>query len=151
MEKELALVRCRFIPQDLEQGNFYYSEEFSSSTHLCACGCGQKVSFPIKKGEWRLREYKGKFWVWPSVGSRSLPCRSHYVISGNRLKWCPPMSDHEADFSFRRDRAHRARLYEPEVKSAPAVRVTTKEPIGSVVTQPKQRTGVLAWLRNVFS
>ena len=31
----------------------------------------------------------------PSVGSRTLPCRSHYFIRRDRVRWLPPFTDDE--------------------------------------------------------
>ena len=44
------------MPQDLRPGVLYVSEEFGAAAHLCACGCGEKVSTPLGPTEWSLEE-----------------------------------------------------------------------------------------------
>ena len=37
-----------FIPDELEQGKIYISIRFATASHLCLCGCGNKVVTPIR-------------------------------------------------------------------------------------------------------
>src|SRR6266481_1867998 len=37
-----------FIPDDLRQGTIYVSIRFATATHLCCCGCGEKVVTPLR-------------------------------------------------------------------------------------------------------
>ncbi|MGA7225580.1 MAG: DUF6527 family protein [Candidatus Acidiferrales bacterium] len=43
-----------FIPEDLEQGTIYISIRFVTASHLCLCGCGNKVLTPIRPTGWKL-------------------------------------------------------------------------------------------------
>ena len=43
-----------FIPEDLEQGTLYISIRFKTATHLCCCGCGNKVVTPIRPTDWKI-------------------------------------------------------------------------------------------------
>ena len=37
-----------FIPDELEHGIIYISIRFATASHLCCCGCGNKVVTPIR-------------------------------------------------------------------------------------------------------
>ena len=85
---KIELVRVRFIPRKLEPGLLYVSEEFGAAVHLCACGCGTKVSTPLGPTEWRLEETESGPSLKPSVGNWQLPCQSHYWIRSGNIVWC---------------------------------------------------------------
>ena len=85
---KIELVRVHYIPKTLEPGLLYVSEEFGAAVHLCACGCGAKVSTPLGLTEWELEETATGPSLWPSVGNWQLPCKSHYVISSGIIIWC---------------------------------------------------------------
>lgn len=76
-----------FIPDVLEEGLIYISIPYGAVIHLCCCGCGEKVATPLSPTQWCLA-YDGKrISLWPSIGSFSLPCSSHYVIERNEVRW----------------------------------------------------------------
>jgi hypothetical protein len=83
----IELARVEYIPKDLEPSILYVAEEFGAAVHLCACGCGEKVSTPLRPTEWTLTESGGAPTLTPSVGNWQLPCRSHYWIRGGRVIW----------------------------------------------------------------
>jgi hypothetical protein len=85
---------CKFIPDNLEYGNVYISEEYNTSTHLCACGCGILTVLPIGDPN------KGVYWIMtkretnvvsfhPSVGNHhsTCPTKAHYFIVNNKIIW----------------------------------------------------------------
>lgn len=78
----LELVQVEYVPEQLEQGKFYYTKEYKSSNHLCVCGCGQEVPIPIKQGEWNITIDNGKFSITPSLQLR-MGCQSHYIITNS--------------------------------------------------------------------
>lgn len=81
-----------FIPEDLERGTLYVSIRFATATHLCCCGCGNRVVTPIRPTDWKLI-FDGKtISLDPSVGNWSFPCQSHYWIRNNRVDWAPQWS-----------------------------------------------------------
>ena len=93
-----------FIPQTLEPGVVYISIPYTTITHLCCCGCGNKVVNPISPAQWRV-EYDGEtVSVSPSVGSWDLPCRSHYWIWRNQIRWARPWTDEEISLGRHRDK-----------------------------------------------
>lgn len=87
------LERVHYIPNELADGRLYFSREYSIAVHRCACGCGNAVFTPVKKGEWALFENDGLPTLSPSIGSWNLPCRSHYFIRRGRVEWAADWSD----------------------------------------------------------
>ncbi len=98
-----------FIPDDLEQGTIYVSIRFATASHLCVCGCGNKVVTPIRPTDWTLI-FDGKtVSLEPSIGNWSFPCQSHYYIRKNRIKWAPKWS---------REQIERGRRYDHHAKDS---------------------------------
>ncbi len=84
---KIKLLRVHYIPKFLEPGVLYVSEEFGAALHLCACGCGLKVSTPIGPTDWAIEETPAGPTLEPSVGNWQLPCKSHYFIREGRILW----------------------------------------------------------------
>jgi len=81
------LERIRFMPKALAPGVLYVSDEFSTSAHLCACGCGEKVRTPLGPTEWSVEEGPHGPCLRPSVGNWQKSCRSHYWIWDGAVIW----------------------------------------------------------------
>lgn len=107
----LKFVACERFPDELKLGEFYYSEDFRSSVHLCACGCGSRVVLPIKPAGWQLAGNMSSFTITPSVGNREFACRSHYLIEGGSVIWLSAMSDRDVLASRSRDERHIERMH----------------------------------------
>ncbi len=73
------------IPQKLEPGVLYVSIEYGTVIHSCCCGCGTEVVTPLGPKDWKLTYDGESISLWPSVGNWDYPCRSHYIIRGNRV------------------------------------------------------------------
>ncbi|HWJ63699.1 hypothetical protein KSP35_19555 [Aquihabitans sp. G128] len=86
-------------PPELTEGILYISIPFRTSMHLCACGCGTKVVMPIRPGAWHITYDGETVSVSPSIGNQELPCRSHYWIDHNKIRWM-------RDFTGRPDTRH---------------------------------------------
>jgi hypothetical protein len=98
-----------FIPDELEQGTIYVSIRFATVSHLCLCGCGNKVVTPIRPTDWILI-FDGKtISLDPSIGNWSFSCQSHYWIRNNRVKWAPKWS---------REQIERGRLHDGYAKQS---------------------------------
>lgn len=80
-------------PRDLFPGVLYVSLEYCSMLHLCACGCGRKVVTPISPKDWSMTFNGASVTVHPSIGSWSLPCRSHYLIKRGKVVWAGDWTD----------------------------------------------------------
>jgi hypothetical protein len=81
-----------FIPDRLEPAVLYVSRRYATATHLCCCGCGLEVVTPLNPAKWRLSERHGSVSLHPSVGNWSFPCKSHYWIEENSVRWAGAMS-----------------------------------------------------------
>lgn len=108
--KKIRLERLLYVPKTLEPGILYVSEEFGAAVHLCACGCGAKVSTPLGPTEWALEESVNGPSLSPSVGSWQLPCRSHYWIREGEIVWSVQWTPDQID-AGRRAEEKRRRMY----------------------------------------
>lgn len=84
-----------FIPDQLDDGVLYISERFRTCSHKCCCGCGDEVVLPLSPAEWQLTRDGDFVSLWPSVGNWDYPCRSHYVIRRNQVRWAASMTAHQ--------------------------------------------------------
>lgn len=87
---EFETVFTNGITEHLEQGKLYVNEKLKIARHLCPCGCGGLVQTPINNGSdysWQYTNHNGKITLRPSIGNFSLPCKSHYFITENRVEW----------------------------------------------------------------
>jgi len=91
------------IPGDIEAGTLYVSMTYATTVHLCACGCGNKVVLPLSPAEWRLTFDGESVSISPSVGNWEYPCRSHYVIRKNRVRWASAWTDEQVRAGRERD------------------------------------------------
>jgi hypothetical protein len=92
-----------YIPDELEQGTLYISIRFATASHLCCCGCANKVVTPIRPTDWKLI-FDGKtVSLHPSIGNWSFPCQSHYWIRNNRIEWAPKWSRQQIEHGRFRD------------------------------------------------
>ena len=96
------------IPSVPEHGKLYLSCRYRAAVHLCACGCGAKVSTPLHPTGWRLLYDGETVSLSPSVGNWSEACQSHYVIKCNRILW----ADQLPKDKIQRIREHRFRELE---------------------------------------
>jgi hypothetical protein len=76
-----------FIPEQLEERTLYVAAKYRTVVHLCCCGCGHKVVTPLSPVSWKLTFDGVHISLHPSVGNWNLPCKSHYWIERNRVKW----------------------------------------------------------------
>ena len=98
------------MPEVLEAGVLYVSEEFEVAGHLCACGCGNKVMTPLGPTDWAFEEVNGGPSLRPSIGSWQLPCQSHYWIASGAVKWAEKWTPEQIERG-RRGEEERLREY----------------------------------------
>jgi CDGSH-type Zn-finger protein len=84
----LTPVYVKYMPEILEDGKLYISDEFKTSIHKCCCGCGISTVMPWCDGGWTLTDVDGYVTFHPSVGNMQFPCKSHYWIVDNSVQWC---------------------------------------------------------------
>ena len=111
MRATLDHVFVEAIPETLQPGTLYLTINYATMAHLCACGCGAEVFTPLSPTDWRF-DYDGEtVSVWPSIGSWSLPCRSHYIIDRGRVRVAGAWSEERIDAGRARDRDRKAERY----------------------------------------
>lgn len=93
-----------FVPEQLKERTLYVSIPYKTVAHLCCCGCGREVVTPLSPTDWKLTFDGVSISLHPSIGSWSLPCKSHYWIDRNRAKWAPQWSQAQIEAG----RAHEA-------------------------------------------
>jgi len=108
---KIKLVRVHYIPKTLEPGILYVSEEFGAAVHLCACGCGSKVSTPLGPAEWALEDTGCGPSLRPSIGSWQLPCKSHYFINGGLILWAGQWSEEQITLGRQAEEKRRCIYY----------------------------------------
>lgn len=100
---EITPKQVEFIPKNLEDGVLYISERFKTASHLCCCGCGQKVVTPLNPAKWHLTVHGSAVSLCPSIGLGTLPCRSHYWIRQSKIDWYPNMTAEQTARAQRAD------------------------------------------------
>jgi hypothetical protein len=117
-----------FIPEELQDGTLYVSMRFATVAHLCACGCGTKAVTPLKPTDWKLT-FDGKtITLDPSIGNWSFPCRSHYWIRNNRVRWAEDWSQSRIDANRAHDRWAKEKYFGVDEAAAPAQQPLQQKP-----------------------
>jgi Family of unknown function (DUF6527) len=96
-----------FIPKVRQEGVLYVSIPYATAVHNCFCGCGLKVVTPISPVGWKLTFDGQTVSLFPSIGSWSFPCRSHYFIRGDKAVLAGDMCAEEIEWNRTRDRQAR--------------------------------------------
>lgn len=97
------------VPEKLEPGILYISEENDVVMHLCCCGCGQEVVTPLSPAEWSISRSGRTVSLRPSIGNWDYACHSHYWITNNQVEWDEPMSKKQIAIVKERDRIDKQR------------------------------------------
>lgn len=128
----------RAIPEMLEQDTLYISIDYLTTSHLCACGCGSEVVLPLHPTKWQLTFNGATVSMAPSIGSRTLPCRSHYWIDKGRIHWANKMSDGDFDRALKRDQLADRRWHEGELTpiTAPLAEEASSQSISEPSSPP---------------
>ncbi len=100
-----------FAPEKLEDATLYVSVEYRTVIHKCCCGCGQKIVTPLSPTDWALIFDGVSISLYPSIGNWSLPCKSHYWIEHNLVKWAGQLSAEEIEKIRSEDRILKKRYY----------------------------------------
>jgi len=122
-----------FIPDDLKEQTLYISITYCTAAHKCCCGCGREVVTPLSPTAWQLI-FDGKtVSLYPSVGSWSLPCQSHYFIKKNRVIWAPEWTKKQIE----KGRAQETKAKERYYADAQNPMDTAETTIASRLAKPK--------------
>ena len=139
-------VEHRFVeqmPADLVERVLYVSIEYSTAVHLCACGCGNKVVTPLSPAEWSLTFDGDSVSLSPSIGNWQFPCRSHYWIKGNHVRWAAAWSEGEVARGQVRDARDLEKYFDMRQTLTPA---PTPPRLEEVIQRPRQDS----WWRRFF-
>ena len=134
-----------FIPKGLDEGVLYVSITYATASHRCFCGCGKKVVTPLSPTDWRLIFDGDTVSLDPSIGNWSYPCRSHYFLHNNRVRWAGAMSASEICEVRARDTMDKQRYYGRRHQAGLAVPTRPNEARTAPAGQPAQGRSV--WRR----
>lgn len=104
----LAYEFVDYIPDEIKERTLYISKAYDTAVHKCCCGCGREVVTPLSPTGWQLTFDGKSVSLYPSIGSWSLPCQSHYFITKNKVVWAPQWTKQQ----IARGRAQEARAKE---------------------------------------
>lgn len=107
------------LPDKLDEGVLYVSVKYATSAHNCFCGCGREVVTPIHPTKWKLTFDGASVSLYPSIGSWSLACKSHYWLQDGRITWAESMSEEEIRAVRLRDLAAQDTYFGQERESPP--------------------------------
>jgi hypothetical protein len=100
-----------FIPEQLERDALYISISFTTTAHLCCCGCGSEVVTPLSPTDWQLTFDGESITLHPSIGNWNFACQSHYWIRHNIVEWAPRWSQEQISLGRGRDRLAKKRQF----------------------------------------
>jgi hypothetical protein len=132
-EVELAFEFVEFIPDNLKERTLYISIPYCTAVHKCCCGCGREVVTPLSPTGWRLIFDGNTVSLYPSIGSWSLPCQSHYFVTNNKVVWDRKWSDQQIARGRELEATARERYYAGAV--SPTNAATTPSP----TSRPKKK------------
>lgn len=85
--KKLTHKFVSFIPKEIEENVIYISIDYCTAIHKCCCGCGEEVVTPISPVNWQILFDGDTISLEPSIGNWDFPCKSHYWIIRNQVKF----------------------------------------------------------------
>lgn len=87
VQQTVTAVHVARLPDvdDMKQGTVYICDEFLVTSHLCFCGCGERVVLAIDPAGYKYSEEHGKPSLRPAIGNIGLPCGSCYRIHDGRI------------------------------------------------------------------
>lgn len=100
-----------FVPNEQMLGVLYVSMQYCTAVHKCACGCGKKVVTPISPTGWKLVFDGETVSLSPSIGNWAFPCKSHYWVERNRIRWAPKWAPEQVAAGRAQERLDKQRYY----------------------------------------
>ena len=113
MKRQTALAHefVEYMPDQLKDGILYVSISFATVAHKCCCGCGREVVTPLSPTDWKLIFDGRSISLDPSVGNWSFPCKSHYWIRNDKIRWVGMWTREEIDAGRAADRIAKERHF----------------------------------------
>ncbi|MFP5206439.1 MAG: DUF6527 family protein [Acidobacteriota bacterium] len=112
--KRRRKLRHEFVdlaPGNLKDGVVYVSVKYATAIHKCCCGCGSKVVTPLSPTDWQLGFDGETISLSPSIGNWALPCRSHYWIINDRVRWAENWTDERIAEGRQKDQLRKDTFY----------------------------------------
>lgn len=100
-----------FIPDVIEEKTLYISIEYCTAVHKCFCGCGNEVVTPISPVDWELRFDGKSVSLSPSIGNWGFECKSHYIITRNKIRYARRWEDWEIEKGRKEDAENRLNFF----------------------------------------
>lgn len=113
------------MPSPLQPGVLYISQKYRTASHLCACGCGERVVTPLSESRWKIIAGDAGISLYPSIGNWNYACRSHYWIWHGKIEWSGQMSARRIASIQNRD--HLDKVQEIEIINREKLRSTTNK------------------------
>ena len=150
MRPEIVLKHefVEFMPSDPKAGVIYVSMRFGTASHLCCCGCGNKVVTPLRPTDWKLIFDGKSVSLEPSIGNWSFACRSHYWIRNNRVQWAEDWPDEKVQAGRTFDAGRKKSYFGKAIKAPSSVAASTMQtptPAAKVRMGLWQRAKSLFW------
>lgn len=136
VETALAHEFVEFIPDELKERKLYISWTYSTAVHKCFCGCGREIVTPLSPTGWELTFDGETISLYPSIGSWSLPCQSHYFITKSRIIWARKWTEKQIADGRAQEMKAKERYYAKTLPSVNAVETPSVSPLAS--TKPKK-------------
>jgi len=135
-----------FIPSELKEGTLYVSVQYATAAHNCACGCGNKVVTPISPVDWQLLFDGDSVSLTPSIGNWQFPCRSHYWIKSDKVRWAKAWAPEEVAAGRQREARDHERYFASRRVAGNSTGQTDAE--AQTERRPRKRllARVLQWL-----
>ena len=127
-QQTLAHEFVEYVPGRLAEGVLYVSIAYRTAVHLCACGCGNKVATPISPADWKLQYDGDTVSLTPSIGNWGFPCRSHYWIDRDRIRWAGAWTSNQIAAGRERDDHGRASYFDERKADSAKAEQTEKLP-----------------------
>ena len=93
------------VPEGLAKGVLYVSIRYKTASHLCACDCGREVVTPLSPAFWKMTFDGETVSLSPSIGNWEFPCRAHYWITRDEVRWSGRFSREEIEEVTAKDQA----------------------------------------------
>ena len=143
----LAYEFVEYIPEELKEHTLYVSRQYGTAVHKCCCGCGREVVTPLSPTGWRLTFDGNSVSLYPSIGSWSLPCQSHYLIRSNRVVWAPQWSQKRVARGRAREALAKERYFEQDCAESSETPATIYEPSSKGEQAAEETPAESVWQR----
>ncbi len=121
------------IPETLAPDTLYISIKYATVVHLCLSGCGREVVTPLAPTDWKITYNGDTVSLSPSIGNWSFPCRSHYWIDRNRVRWGPTWTSRQVDRGRAEDRRRKDEYFDTTPDETPGMLRRVKQWIARIL------------------